>query len=440
MQDYFFGLADHLTAELQNGEVFTSVFRAEDSDFVRFNQGKVRQAGSVVQRVLQIDLIRGARHAVAAVSLCGDASLDRERLGRVLVELRDQVGSLPEDPYLLYATDGTSTEKIAPNEVPDARDAVGAIQQSAQGRDLVGIYAAGGIHAGFANSLGQRNWYTTYSFNFDWSFYQNADKAVKSRYAGFQWDPQAFDRKVDFAARQLEALARKPHTAKPGSYRVYLSPAAVHDFVGMLSWDGFGLKALKTKNTPLLKLAEGEARLNDTVEISENTARGVAPNFQEEGFVRPDRVSLISRGAHAGSLVSPRSDQEYGEQTNGASTAEYPESLDVASGPIPEKEILQRLGTGVYVGNVWYLNFSDRSNCRMTGMTRFATFWVEDGEIQAPLNVMRFDETVYRMFGENLDGFTEERDWILDPATYFQRSTASGRMPGAMVDDFPFTL
>ena len=35
-------------------------------------------------------------------------------------------------------------------------------------------------------------------------------------------------------------------------------------------------------------------------------------------------------------------------------------------------------------------------------MTRFATFWVEDGVIQSPLEVMRFDETIYRMLGENL--------------------------------------
>jgi len=37
-------------------------------------------------------------------------------------------------------------------------------------------------------------------------------------------------------------------------------------------------------------------------------------------------------------------------------------------------------------------------------------------------------------------GFTRERDWILDPDTYVQRSTSSGRIPGALVEDFPFTL
>jgi len=73
-------------------------------------------------------------------------------------------------------------------------------------------------------------------------------------------------------------------------------------------------------------------------------------------------------------------------------------------------------------------------------MTRFATFWVEDGKIKAPLNVMRFDETAYRVLGENLLGLTKERDFMPDPHTYDARSTASARLPGALVKDFAFTL
>jgi predicted Zn-dependent protease len=73
-------------------------------------------------------------------------------------------------------------------------------------------------------------------------------------------------------------------------------------------------------------------------------------------------------------------------------------------------------------------------------MTRFATFWVEDGEIVAPLDVMRFDDTVYRMLGDGLVGLTEDRELIMDPSTYGGRSTSSSRLPGALVDDFVFTL
>ena len=102
--------------------------------------------------------------------------------------------------------------------------------------------------------------------------------------------------------------------------------------------------------------------------------------------------------------------------------------------------MLAELGTGIYVGNLWYLNFSDRVACRTTGMTRFATFWVEGGVIQAPIEVMRFDETVYRIFGDNLIGLTREREFLPDPHTYEARSTASARVPGALVEGFTFTL
>ena len=43
----------------------------------------------------------------------------------------------------------------------------------------------------------------------------------------------------------------------------------------------------------------------------EDTAGGVAPAFQGEGFARPARVSLIETGKLVGSLVSPRTAREF---------------------------------------------------------------------------------------------------------------------------------
>ena len=92
--------------------------------------------------------------------------------------------------------------------------------------------------------------------------------------------------------------------------------------------------------------------------------------------------------------VSPRSAQEYGVEHNGASASESPESLAMAPGDLAADDALATLGTGLAVGNLWYTNYSDRSACRITGMTRFATFWVEDGELVAPASVLRFDDTL----------------------------------------------
>jgi predicted Zn-dependent protease len=440
MQDYFYSIADAIQPLLRGEELYTCSFHGEDSDFIRFNGGAVRQAGAVTQRFLGVDLIEGRRHAAGTLTLSGDFAADGARLARLIGELRAIRAQLAEDPYLLYATTVRSTERRRSAALPDGGTAVEAIRRAGEGRDLVGIYAAGATHAGFGNSFGQRNWHTAPSFNLDWSFFHDADKAVKSSYAGMRWDGAELQRKVATAAEQLAVLARPPRVLQPGRYRVYLAPSALYEILGILSWGGFGLRAHRTKTTPLVKMVEEGARLHPSVRMFENTAEGIAPDFQSAGYIRPERVVLVEGGAYRDCLVSPRSAAEYGVETNGASASEAPASIEVQAGAIPGDRVLRELNTGLYVSNLWYLNFSDRSACRATGMTRFATFWVEHGVIQAPVEVMRFDETIYRMLGQNLVGLTAEQELILDPGSYFQRSTDSARLPGVLVDDFTLTL
>ncbi|MFV1991345.1 MAG: metallopeptidase TldD-related protein, partial [Acidimicrobiales bacterium] len=120
--------------------------------------------------------------------------------------------------------------------------------------------------------------------------------------------------------------------------------------------------------------------------------------------------------------------------------SESPESLAISPGSLPSDGVLDALGTGIYLGNLWYANYSDRSACRTTGLTRFASFWVEGGEIVAPINVMRFDDTIYNLLGDELVGLTNETEMMLDPSSYGERSTTSINVPGALVAEMKFTL
>lgn len=438
MQSYFYQLADELTGRCTGGEVLLLGISGEESDFARLNRGLVRQAGAVTQRYLSLELIAGPKHAKQSFALCGQIEADLTQAGTVLASLREQLPHSPDDPYLLYATEIRHTEQIGENALGATDDCLSAIFSAGAGRDLVGIFAQGGMYAGFANSLGQRNWFASHSFHFEWCFYAHGDKAVKSSYAGFAWSDENFARKVESATAQLDLLARPAKTIEPGEYRVYLPPSALAEFVGILGWGGFGLKSHRTKSTPLLKMIESDATLHESMTLCENTREGLAPNFTSAGFVKPDRVELIHAGRLGESLVSPRSAKEYDQAVN--TDHEAPTSLDLAAGTLEAKDVLATLGEGVYANQLWYLNYSDMPAGRITGMTRFATFWVEGGQIVAPLNVMRFDETVYRALGENLDALTKQRDFLPSSETYGQRSTASTRMPGAIVRDFRFTL
>lgn len=440
-QTYFDEIVAAATSRLVGDEVLLANVAGERTDFIRLNHGDVRQAGTVDQRVLTVDLVEGRRHVAGSIPLTGDRPLDDARLSALLGQLREQRRHVQDDPFLLYNTEPVSTERVEHGEIPEPDAALADIRAAAGGRDLVGIYAAGDTYSGFANSLGQRNWFQSATFNLDWCFYLRADKAAKNLYAGFAWDDDAFAAKVDWSIRQLAALERDPIELAPGEYRTYLAPRAVEEVTQLLSWYGaFGRRAHETRQTPLLKMLVDDVTLSPLVNIAEDTAGGVAPNFQSAGFVRPDRVPLVVDGTYADTLVSPRSAEEYGVATNGAGDHEQPESLSVTPGSIPTDRVDEALGTGLYVGNLWYLNFSDQAACRTTGMTRFATFWMDGGEIVAPVNVLRFDDTAFHLLGDRLEGLTDTAEVLLDTSTYEQRSTASQRLPGALVSAMRFVL
>jgi predicted Zn-dependent protease len=434
LKGLFFELASRLERELKAGEILLSNLRAERSDFVRFNQAKVRQAGSVEQRYLTLRLVRARRQASASVT--GE---DFESLRNILSSLREALDGLPEDPWLLINEQPQSTSSERRGALLPAQAVVQAVTGKAQGHDLVGFYAGGTVYRGLANSLGQRNWHEVDSFNFDWSVYRQTDQAVKTSYAGFEWRQEDFGQAMEGALERLPLLGKPRKQIEPGEYRAYLAPRALEELAGLLSWGGFSARARATKQSPLLRMQEGET-LSSKVTFIEKTSEGVGPGFQADGFVKPAQVTLIGKGLLEQPLVSPRSAKEYGLETNAANGAESPEALDVGAGNLEPAEVLKALDTGLYISNLWYLNFSDRPAGRITGMTRFATFWVEGGRIAAPLAPMRFDDSIYRMLGDNLVDLTRERELLLDPSTYGARSTASARLPGALLRSLRFTL
>jgi predicted Zn-dependent protease len=136
--------------------------------------------------------------------------------------------------------------------------------------------------------------------------------------------------------------------------------------------------------------------------------------------------------------VDARSGSEYGETVNAA--GESPESVALEAGDLHVSEALARLDTGLLIGNLWYCNWSDPNDCRITGMTRFGTYWVENGEIVAPVRVMRFDDSLYHLLGDRLEALTAERELILSAQTYDGRSTDSALLPGLLVSGIDLAL
>ncbi len=438
IRDDFFQVVEALCSRLVSSEFLACWFCGEDSNFVRFNRNRIRQSGHVRQLEMTLNLIDGKRHASMESTLTGNLGHDIRHLETSLQHLRKRIGALEPDPYLNFNSDPEDSETINGDPVRSSFEVIASIITAADGMDLVGFYADGTLFRGFANSLGQHNWYSKANFNFDWSCYLEGDKAVKSRYAGFQWNLDILHQKLAKMRVDLMQLAKPAQKLSPGQYRVFLAPSAVAEIIGLLSWNGFGLKNHKTKQSPLIKLSQNTVRLDPRIHIKEDNVKGIAPNFSHYGFIKPDSVTLIDKGQYAGSLVNARSAKEFEEVPN--ADRESPQSLVMESATLQTKDILRALDTGIYINNLWYSNYSDKNDCRITGMTRFACFWVENAQIQAPIEVMRFDESLYRMLGENLLELTREQELIFDTDTYERRSVSGMTLPGLLIKDFTLTL
>ena len=118
-------------------------------------------------------------------------------------------------------------------------------------------------------------------------------------------------------------------------------------------------------------------RLSPLVSFTEQVSGSLSPAFSDEGAPRLD-VPLIQQGEAQQRLICARSAAEFELLANGADSYESPCALSLAAGNLASAQVLERLGTGLYISNLWYLNYSDLPAARMTGLTRFATFWVEN--------------------------------------------------------------
>jgi predicted Zn-dependent protease len=73
-------------------------------------------------------------------------------------------------------------------------------------------------------------------------------------------------------------------------------------------------------------------------------------------------------------------------------------------------------------------------------MTRFACLWVDQGEPVAPVEAMRFDDSLYRLLGDQLEALGDTA--VLMPAgdTYDARATGGIEAPGALLGAVRFAL
>ncbi|MBE9198980.1 MULTISPECIES: TldD/PmbA family protein [unclassified Nodularia (in: cyanobacteria)] len=440
LETTFNQLIETLLIKKTKTEQFTVRLSSEKSQFTRFNHAKVRQTGLVADGSIELTLMENQRSSFRSFPFTGNWDKDWQTAYTALLELREELTLLPVDPYLVLPSGNKTSREVNSGQLLAAESVVPTLLELVAELDFTGMYAGGVVIQAYGDSQGQKHWFATDTFTLDYSLFDNRGQAVKGIFAGSNWDETAYIAKINEAKTQLELLSRPAKQLTRGQYKTYFAPAAVADLLGMLSWSAVSEADLQQGNSALAMLSRREKQLSPQFSLKENFQQGFVPRFNQLGEMVAPELPLIAQGILVNTLVNSRTAKEYGKTANGANSSETLRAPEISPGNLGFEEILGSLGTGLYISNLHYLNWSDRPTGRITGMTRYACFWVENGEIVAPIENLRFDESLYRFWGDNLVEFTNFQEFIPEVGTYESRQLGGSLVPGMLVNDFTYTL
>ena len=440
MEKIFNQLSDSLFSELNNGENLILSFDGEKSQFIRFNHAKVRQTGLVDDADLGLKFIVNNRSVHGGFTVSGNFDTDLARGQSEIERMRLEAQEIPEDPFVVFPENAGSSHEIKTADSLPFETAVDALLPAMSGADFVGIWANGRMFRGNANNLGQKHWFETESFSLDYSLVTPEHQMVKGSFAGNDWHQAEYESYVRRSREKLSLMERKPVKIDTGEYRTWFESAAVADFLCMFSWNGISEASLRQGCSGFGRMRHDDVRLSPKFSVIEDFSPGFCPKFNSNGEVSHEKLSLIENGELKNTLVSSRSAKEYGVESNNAESGEYMRSPKMAAGSLSHNDVVGEIGKGLYLSNIHYLNWSDNAGGRITGLTRYACFWVENGEIVAPIETMRFDDSFYNFFGERLLEVEDKSSVNPEIETYGGRSLGATTCPGILVDDFALTL
>lgn len=423
-----------------NGLALNMNFSAEDSEFIRFNKSKVRQISSVEQATLDLELHQGSKRASFAINLSRDLDQNINLIQSTLNKLKNEVNQLPDDPFISPLQNMGTSRTVSQGSLPSTDEFLDFLGQTLAQNDLAGIFIKGETHRANANSLGQKHWFSSQSFVFDYSLYSAKERAIKGSYGGSHFNPMDLKASLDDSLSALKVMDLEKIVLPPHKYRAYLAPSALKEILDLLRWHALSTGAYKRGESPFTDLIEKRKTLSASFTMTEDFSLGLSPKFNERGEVFADRMPIIEKGELLNLFTSTSSEKEYGVKSNFSGEDESHKSAVIMTGKLERSEILKQLGTGLYLSNLHYLNWSDKTKGRITGMTRFGCLWVENGKIVGPIKDLRFDETLFQIFGDAVVDFTNFADTAVENMTYGERHIGGTRNPGLLLSEMNFTL
>jgi len=209
-------------------------------------------------------------------------------------------------------------------------------------------------------------------------------------------------RRAGEIAAQKARAGTDPISLEPGSYEVVLEAKAVAALLLFPAWLGFNGKA-HAEGTSFVHL--GEAQFDERIDLWDDATdpRALGRSYDAEGTPKR-RIDLVRRGVTVGLAHDRRSAALAGVEPTGSSIGSeafggYPSDLFLGGGDVSPEQLVAGVARGLLVTDLWYNRILDPKTQVVTGLTRNGLFLIEGGEVVAPVQNLRYTQSVVAALG-----------------------------------------
>lgn len=366
-----------------------------DGGNIRYARNSVSTAGEDSNVNLSVQAYYGKKSGSASINEFDDASLEK------VVRRAEELAKLaPENPEFMeplgpqtYGPETKtyieSTAKITPDY--RAQAAANSIEPAVK-KDVT---AAGFLEdsRGFSAQMNSKGLFTynqATGVNFTVTMRSNDG-------TGSGWVSRNFNdvSKLNTAEASQIAIekalqSRNAKAIEPGKYTVILEPNAAADLIGLMlnmnarqADEGRSFLSKKGGGTKL-----GEKIVDERVNIYTDPWNLEVPAANQAGGLARKKMDLIKNG-----VVSNLIYDRYWASQKGVEATPFPGNRIMDGGTASIQDMIKDTKKGVLVTRFWYIRAVDPQTLLYTGLTRDATFYIENGKIKHPVKNFRFNES-----------------------------------------------
>jgi predicted Zn-dependent protease len=414
---------------------FNFHLREWETDFLRFYQSQINYNISKHSVSLSTTLYKGKRSYSFTIY-----NPTREQLLVKIEAVKDLVEKLPEDPDFIDLEDNLekTAEREKPNNIEKVNlnvkiDILEKIAKTVEPYDfkIYGTFICNYKTLYIVNSNGLLKKETNSPIYMEVKAVSNQNEVtVLEVFGGENFDKFNQDRFIKNLETKVKAASGEIVDVEPGEYEVILAPRCIGDY-----W--MYLESSMTARSLDVQQSFFENKLNEQVfpekiTLIDDPEHPELINFDYNSDGHPYRKTvIIEKGVFRNFMV----DNYYGRKLKMAKNGADGAALVMETGDKNWEQLVGSVKKGLYISSLHYMNFINRKETSLTGLTRDGTFLIENGKLTKVVNNLRFTEKI----SDIISGITdiEDRAYTVPySSNYGEFGIDSVRMPHVKVSGF----